>query len=200
MIKAFVFLVLANIAVALYFHISSSDRLQTGITLFHPEKIVVLPAKAPCLKWGELLGPGLQQARSEISKLEIEHSHFIEIPKGEVIAYWVYIPSFKTDQETAKQIEALKKLEIPYLHIQENSGNPWHDTISLAMLHEKNEAINLVNELNSKGIDRVAISEQSLERFELIIRNPGKQIFAQLQERARHLPEAKLEVTECDRL
>jgi hypothetical protein len=193
-------LLLANIALAFYFHMSPSDRLHADITLLHPEKIIVLPTKVPCLKWGRLLGPDLQQARAEISKIEFKQSHFIEVSKGEVVVHWVYVPPFSTAQETARQIDVLNELAVPYLHIQENRDNPWHDTISLAMMYEENAAISLVNDLKNKGVTRATNSEQRLEQFEFVVRDPSTQISKQLEELARQFPNAQLEITECDRL
>jgi len=198
--KIFISLLLANIALAFYFHMSPGDRLHADIALLHPERIIVLPTKVPCLKWGRLLGPDLQQARVEISKLEFKQSHFIEVSKGEVVVHWVYVPSFRTEQETARQIDALKKLAVPYSHIQENRDSPWHDTISLAMLYEKNDAISLVNDLKSKGVTRATNSEQRLEQFEFVVRDPSTQISNQLEELAKKFPNAQLAITECDRI
>lgn len=198
--KIFISLLLANIALAFYFNMSPSDRLHTDIALLHPERIIVLPTKVPCLKWGRLLGPDLQQARAEISKMEFKQSHFLEVSMGEVVVHWVYVPSFRTEQETARQIDVLKKLAVPYLHIQENRDSPWHDTISLAILHEKNDAISLVNDLKSKGVTQATNSEQRLEQFEFVVRDPSTQISKQLEELARKFPNAQLAITECDRI
>jgi len=41
----FIFLVIANIGAASYFHFFSSAREESVIPLFHPEKIILLPAK-----------------------------------------------------------------------------------------------------------------------------------------------------------
>lgn len=196
----FISLLLANIALAFYFNMSPGDRLHKDIALLRPERIIVLPTKVPCIKWGRLLGPDLQQARAEISRMEFKQSHFIEVSKGEVVVHWVYVPSFSTEPETASQIDVLKKLAVPYLHIEENRDSPWHDTISLAMLYEKNDAISLVNDLKSKGVTRVTNSEQRLEQFEFMFRNPSTQMSKQLEELARKFPNAQLAITECDRI
>ncbi len=198
--KIFVFLLLVNIIVAFYFHTDSDDKLLARAPLIHPEKIVLLPAKVACLKWDNLLGPAVQQARAEISQWKLGKSHFNEVSKGEIIVYWVHVPPFRTVRETTRQINELEKLGVPHMHIQENEGSPWHNVISLAILRDESEAMALVDGLKNRGVTRVTNSEQRLEQFEFVIRNPSAQMTEQIQQLVQQFPETRLDITECDRI
>lgn len=198
--KFFVFLLLANIFVVFYLHGRPDDNLPAQISLIHPEKIKLLPAKVACLKWEKLTGPVVQHVRAEISKWESGQDQITEISRGEVTVHWVHIPPLRNVREAAKQIEQLKKSGISYLHIQENADSPWHNAISLAILVDGSDAAALVEELKGKGVERITDSEQVLEQFEFEIRNPTEQITESIRQLAQQFPETKLEVTECSRL
>lgn len=198
--KFFVFLLLANIFVAFYLYGRSDDDLPVRISLIHPEKIELLPAKVACLKWENLIGPVLWHVRTEIAKWELGSDRITEISQGEVTVHWVHVPPLQNVRETAKQIEQLKRLGVSYLHIQENAGSPWHNAISLAILLDGSDVAGLVEELKGKGIERITESEQTLEQFGFEIRNPTEQITENIRQLAQQFPETELEVTECSRL
>ena len=191
---------LANIFVVFYLYGRSDDNLPAQISLIYPEKIKLLPAKVACLKWENLIGPVVQHVRAEISKWGWEPDYITEISRGEVTIHWVHVPPLQNVRDVAKHIEQLNKSGIPYLHIQENTGSPWHNAISLAMLPDSSDAATLVEELKGRGVERVTDGEQILEQFEFQIRNPTEQITENIRQLMRQFPETKLEVTECSRL
>lgn len=198
--KLFLFLLLANIGVAFYFNSRTEDHFSAPPSLIHPEKIVLLPTKVACLKWKKVVAPIARLARAEISKWETGKEHVTETSQGEVTFYWVHIPSLRNTRETTKQIEQLKKLEIPYWYIQENTDNPWHNVISLAILTNNSDATALVEVLKSKGVEHAKSDEQTLEQFEFVIHNPTQQISEDIQQLTNQFPSTQLEITECNRL
>lgn len=198
--KILLFLLLANIGIAFYFHNRSENNFSARAPLIHPEKIELLPAKVACLEWKKLIGPIARLAREKIFKQETEKGRVTEISQGEAIFYWVHVPPLRNARETAKQLEQLKKLEIPYLHIRENTDNPWHNAISLAILTDASDATALVEELKNKGVERVKSDEQTLEQFEFVIRNPTGQMIEDIQQLARQFPGTQLDEGKCARL
>lgn len=196
----FVLLLLANILAAFYLHNGLDEDHSAQISLIHPEKIELLPAKVACLKWGELVDPVAQHVRAEISKWGSEQNRVVEISGGEVSVHWVHIPSLRDKRGMTRQIEQLDKLGIPHWHVQENTDHPWHNMISLAIFMSGADATMLVDKLKSKGLEQVTENEQIMERYEFEIRNPTDQITGSIQQLANQFPETKLEVTECDRL
>ncbi|MFO7578606.1 MAG: hypothetical protein R6W74_00130 [Nitrosomonas halophila] len=198
--KFFVFLLLANISAALYFNVGPGDKPTAQPSLLHPEKIVLLPDKVACLKWGKLLDPVLQPARTVIAELPFGQSHLTEVPEGKVAVYWVHIPALKTPQEIARQIDVLKKLKVPHLLIQENGEGPWHNTIALAILRDKPAADALVKQLRDQGLAHVKHSAHIFQQFVFVIREPSAQLARQLQSIVQRFPGTGLEMTECDRI
>jgi len=195
-----IFLLLANILAALSLHSESDESRSAPISLIHPEKIELLPAKVACFKWEKLVGPVVQYARAEIPIRKSGQNHVTEIPGGEVTVHWVHIPPLRNARATAKQIEQLEKSGISYLHVQENTNDPWHNAISLAILLDASKATALIEELKGKGVERVINSEQTWEQFEFEIRSPTAQMTEAIQQLARRFSETKLEITECSRL
>lgn len=198
--KIFIFLLLVNIITAFYFHIIPDDESSAHISLIHPEKIMLLSARVTCLRWNDLIGPVAQYVRAEIAGWDSEQTHITEISGGEIPVRWVHIPSSGTEHEMAEQIEQLEKLGISYLHIRENGSSPWHNMISLAILPAESDVMALITSLKSRGVGRVTHSEQSLEQFEFVIRNPTEQLTEQIQQLAGQFPDTRLDITECDRL
>lgn len=198
--KLFLFLLLANMGAAFYFYSEAENNLSAQVSLLHPEKIELLPARVACLEWQNLIEPIARLARVEISKWETGKNHVSEISRGKMTFYWVHIPPLRNARETAKQIEQLKKLEIPYLHIRESTDNPWHNAISLAVLANDSDAAALVEDLKSKGVERAQSDEQTLEQFEFVIRNPTEQITENIRQLAHQFPDTQLQASECNRL
>ncbi|HRQ05586.1 MAG TPA: hypothetical protein PK580_06435 [Nitrosomonas halophila] len=198
--KFFVFLLLANISAALYLYVSPGDKTVAQPPLLHPEKIVLLPDKVACLKWDKLFEPVLQPARTAIAELQFGQSHLTEVPEGKAAVYWVHIPALKTAQEIVQQIDVLKKLKVPHLLIQKNGEGPWHNTIALAILHDKPAADALVKQLRDQGLVHVKHSAHIFQQFVFVIREPSAQFARQLQPIVRRFPGTGLEMTECDRI
>lgn len=198
--KFFVFLLLANISAALYLYVSPGDKAAVQPPLLHPEKIILLPDKVACLKWGQLFEPVLQSARTAIAGLQFGQSHLTEVPEGKAAVYWVHIPALKTAQEIAQQIDALKKLRVPHLLIQENGEGPWHNTIALATLRDSSAADALVDQLQDQGLVHVKQSAHMFQQFVFVIREPSAQLARQLQPIVQRFPDTGLEITECDRI
>ncbi|MGG7054103.1 hypothetical protein [Nitrosomonas sp. ANs5] len=198
--KFFVFLLLANISAALYLYVGPGDKPTAQPSLLHPEKIVLLPDKVDCLKWGQLFDPVLQPARTAIAELQFGQSHLTEVPEGKAAVYWVHIPALKTAQEIAQQIDALKKLRVPHLLIQENGEGPWHNTIALATLRDESAADALVDQLQDQGLVHVKQSAHMFQQFVFVIREPSAQLARQLQPIVQRFPDTGLEITECDRI
>jgi len=198
--RLFLFLLLANIGAAFYFYSKAENDLSVQVSLLHPEKIELLPAEVACLEWKSLVEPVARLARVEISKWETGKNHVTEIFRGKMTFYWVHIPPLRNTRETTRQLEQLEKLEIPYLHIRENTDNPWHNAISLAVLANDSDAAALVEDLKSKGVERAQSDAQTLEQFEFVIRNPTEQITENVRQLARQFPDTQLEASKCNRL
>ncbi|MXS86082.1 hypothetical protein ABO04_09265 [Nitrosomonas sp. HPC101] len=198
--KLFLFLLLANMGAAFYFHSVPKNKSSVQKPLIHPEKIELLPAKVACLRWENLVVPVARLARMKISEWKTGKEHVTENTQGKITFNWVHIPPLQNAYETAKQIEQLKKLAIPHLHIHENADNPWHNAISLAILSNNSDAMAWVADLKSQGVEHATYDEQTLEQFEFVIRNPTEQITENIQQLAHQLPSTQLEVTECSRL
>lgn len=199
--KIFFFLLLVNIITAAsYFNAVPGSDLSVNVPLVHPEKIVLLSPRIPCLKWSNLVGPVAQQAKVEISGWDLEQSRVAGIPEGKVSVHWVHIPPLPTARRTTNQIEQLEKLGIPHWHTQEKASDPWHNAISLAVLSNGSDAMALVEDLKDKGVERAVDSEQTLEQFEFVIRDPTEQIIEKVRRLVRQLSGTQMKISECNRI
>ncbi len=86
------------------------------------------------------------QIKTDISELKL-NSYLTELPAGEIIVHWVYIPFPRTEHEVKKQINKLQKLNIPYQHVQNSEYSQWYNAISFGMLREQPLAAQLIEEL-----------------------------------------------------
>lgn len=198
--KLLLFLLLVNMGAAFYFHSVPKNNFSVQKPLIYPEKIELLPTKVACLRWKNLIAPVARLARMEISGWKTGEEYITENIQGKITIHWVYIPPLRNARETAKQIEQLKKLEIPHQHIHENADNPWHNAISLAILPNNSDAVAWVEDLKTQGVERATHDEQTLEQFEFVIRNPTEQVTENIRQLAHQFPNTQLEVTECSRL
>jgi hypothetical protein len=194
----FFLLLLVNIVFLMIIQLESNQTNKVHITQSYLEEIRLLPSRVACLKWGNLFGIDLQRIKNNISELELD-SYLSELPAGEIIVYWVYIPSSKTEREIKRQINKLQKLNIPYQYIQNNEHSPWHNAISFGMLRERSLATQLIEELKSKGILNVNMRRLSLEQVKFVIREPTKEVKEKIFMLAQQFPDSKLEITECER-
>jgi hypothetical protein len=194
----FFLLLLVNIVFLMIIQLESNQTNKVHITQSYLEEIRLLPSRVACLKWGNLFGIDLQRIKNNISELELD-SYLSELPAGEIIVYWVYIPSSKTEREIKRQINKLQKLNIPYQYIQNNEHSQWHNAISFGMLRERSLATQLIEELKSKGILNVNMRRLSLEQVKFVIREPTKEVKEKIFMLAQQFPDSKLEITECER-
>lgn len=164
----------------------------------HPEKIVVLPTQVACLEWWSLYGTALQHARTELPKLNLDHS-VMEVPMEEVSVYIVHIPVLKTKREMDRQLSQLQKLNIEYQLTQENVDYLQKDSIILGIYQEQSSALRKLEELNGKNVNNVIISERNLEQVKYMFLEPTEEVEAHLQEFVRAFPDSNLKLTQCDR-
>ncbi|MBK7354120.1 MAG: hypothetical protein IPI97_10960 [Nitrosomonas sp.] len=164
----------------------------------HPEKIVVLPTQVACLEWWNLYGTALQHARTELPKLNLDHS-VMEVPMEEVSVYIVHIPVLKTKREMDRQLSQLQKLNIEYQLTQENVDYLQKDSIILGIYQEQSSALRKLEELNGKNVNNVIISERNLEQVKYMFLEPTEEVEAHLQEFVRAFPDSNLKLTQCDR-
>jgi hypothetical protein len=194
----FFLLLLVNIVFLMIIQLESNQTNKVHITQSYLEEIRLLPSRVACLKWGNLFGIDLQRIKNNISELELD-SYLSELPAGEIIVYWVYIPSSKTEREIKRQINKLQKFNIPYQYIQNNEHSQWHNAISFGMLRERSLATQLIEELKSMGILNVNMRRLSLEQVKFVIREPTKEVKEKIFMLAQQFPDSKLEITECER-
>lgn len=165
---------------------------------FHAEKIKILPTQVACLEWLNLYGAALQQARTELPKLNLDH-FIIESPMEEITVYIIHIPALKTKREIDRQLAQLQKLNIAYQLIQENVGYLQKDSIMLGMYQEQSVAMKKLEELSSINVNNVVISERDIEQVKYIFLEPTEDVRIYLQQLIEKFPDSNLKLTQCDR-
>lgn len=199
--KIFFVLLLVNIVVAYSFYTAADNRLSDPdpVSQLHPEKIKLLSHRVTCLEWSGLIDPIVQQVRADLSAPEWKHIRWKEVADGKISVHAIYIPPFRTVWRNERLIERLEKLQIPYLHLQESTAEPWHNSILLGVTPEIEAAQALLDELNSHGMTRVVHDEQQLEQFFFLIFEPTAQITEKIKALTDQFFGSRLEITECDR-
>lgn len=165
---------------------------------FHAEKIKILPTQVACLEWLNLYGAALQQARTELPKLNLDH-FIIESPMEEITVYIIHIPALKTKREIDRQLAQLQKLNIAYQLIQENAGYLQKDSIMLGMYQEQSVAMKKLEELSSINVNNAIISERDIEQVKYIFLEPTEDVRIYLQQLIEKFPDSNLKLTQCDR-
>lgn len=165
---------------------------------FHAEKIKILPTQVACLEWLNLYGAALQQARTELPKLNLDH-FIIESPMEEITVYIIHIPALKTKREIDRQLAQLQKLNIAYQLIQENVGYLQKDSIMLGMYQEQSVAMKKLEELSSINVNNAIISERDIEQVKYIFLEPTEDVRIYLQQLIEKFPDSNLKLTQCDR-
>ena len=165
---------------------------------FHAEKIRILPAQVACLEWLNLYGVALQQARTELPKLNLDH-FVIESPMDEITVYIIHIAALKTKREMDRQLAQLQKLNIAYQIIQENVGYLQKDSIMLGMYQERSAAMRKLEELSSMNVNNAIISERDIEQVKYIFLEPTEDVRIYLQQLVEKFPDSYLKLTQCDR-
>lgn len=195
----FFLLVLVSIILLIFQPGSNQTNKILPITELHPEKIKILSSRVTCLKWGDLFGINLLQAKTELSQLLNHGDYLSELPAGESTVYWIYIPPLRTDREIGRQINRLHNLKVPYLHVQDRERSEWHNAISFGMFREQSAATQLMEELKKKGIANVNISKLNLEQVKFVVREPTEEVQEAIYRLALQFPDSRLERAECER-
>lgn len=194
----FYLLLFANIAMLAIITIVELNSNNNKVMALHPERIKVLPAHIACLEWQNLYGTAHQHAKTELAKLNLDHS-VIKAPMGEITAYIVHIPVLKSKREMDRQVAQLQKLNITFQQIQENLSYLQKDSIVLGIYKEQPAALRKLEELTSQKVNNAIISERDLEQVKYIFLEPTEDVKTYLQQLVGEFPDTNLKLTQCDR-
>lgn len=123
-------------------------------------------AQAPisCYKWGNFTKTNLPSAQVVLVRLGLQSVVNQEAVAQQDKRFWVYYPPLKSAALAQQKAAEIKALGINELFIVQDSQ--WRNAISFGLFQDEQLAINLLNELQAKGIKGVTKA----------LHNPGKSL------------------------
>ncbi len=194
----FISLLIVNITVAVIIQIGSDNQpVVNAPPLVAPEKIVLLSKRVDCLNWGDFFKHEVQQVKNALIDQDINTQINVEFSKDTVL-YWVYIPPFQDQQAADREINKLRNLGIVSFRVQEQG--PWLNAISFSMYHDREEAQQLLRELQAKGISVAKIKERNSQLQKIVFYEPNETLEIKLQALLEQYADRELIHATCERL
>lgn len=128
---------------------------------------VAAPAEAPatsCYKWGNFTKTNLPAAQVVLARLGLQGEVNQEQGSKEDRRFWVYYPPLKNAELAKQKASEIKALGVQELIIVQDSQ--WRHAISFGLFQDEQLAINLLNDLQAKGIKGATKA----------LRSPGKSL------------------------
>ncbi|MGB7815853.1 MAG: sporulation protein [Methylotenera sp.] len=117
-----------------------------------------------CYKWGNFTKTNLPAAQVVLVRLGLESVVNQEAASQGDRRFWVYYPPLKNANLAQQKAAEIKALGVEELYIVQDSQ--WRNAISFGLFQDEQLAINLLNELQAKGVKGVAKA----------LRTPGKSL------------------------
>jgi hypothetical protein len=173
--KWFVWLLLI-LNVVLFGYFKLSEPMPKGIQPGHepvqadsmkiltPEQLSALPKTSPvtdatalpvavqqvaCYEWGSFTSASVTRARHILEKFGLE-THVLVVAPQEAMRYWLYIPPLKSLRAAQTRNDQLRSLGVAESFIVQEPQ--WRYAISLGVFKEEAGAIQLQEELRSRGV------------------------------------------------
>ena len=127
----------------------------------------VTPVEAPatsCYKWGNFTKTNLPAAQVALARLGLQGEVSQEQGAQEDRRFWVYYPPLKNAELAKQKAAEIKALGVQELIIVQDSQ--WRHAISFGLFQDEQLAINLLNDLQAKGIKGATKA----------LRSPGKSL------------------------
>lgn len=213
--KLFLFLLLANVALALYgYYLHVASRASADAERFRPvndESVKVLtpqqvaklgPAKVAqltlaCAEWGPLNDPELTRAKQLLEPLGLGRT--INTKRVDVTAeHWVYIPPKANKAAAERALAELGRLNVTDTAIVTESGQ-WQWSISLGVYRTRAAADNRFEEVRQKGVKTATYRsrEQSVTMTAIVLREPQQGTLQKLEEFKTQIPGSTVTTGAC---
>lgn len=124
----------------------------------------VVQGPTSCYKWGNFTKTNLPAAQVVLVRLGLESMVNQEAASKEDRRFWVYYPPLKNANLAQQKAAEIKALDVEELFIVQDSQ--WRNAISFGLFQDEQLAINLLNELQAKGVKGVVKA----------LRSPGKSL------------------------
>lgn len=193
----FIILLIMNVVYVIGRQLYPNDEDTTRVSMFNPEKIVLLPIDEKCLEWGSFYEEQAHYAETILSEMVSDHSYELE-EAGSTMMYWLYIPPLPNKETANRMINKLRNLGIVSFRVKENGE--WRNAISLNMLYDKEDALEQLKEIEKKGITSATIENRSVTLKKIVIHNPTSMIKEQTQKLAEQFEGTQLIQSKCERL
>lgn len=194
----FIILLIINVVYVIGRQLYPNDEDTTRASMFHPEKIVLLPIdEQKCLEWGSFYEEQAHYAETILSEIVSDQSYELE-EAGSTMMYWLYIPPLPNKEAANRMINKLRNLGIVSFRVKENGE--WRNAISLSMLYDKDDALKQLKEIEKKGITSATIENRSVTLKKIVIHNPTPMIKERTQKLAEQFEGTQLVQSKCERL
>ena len=196
--KIFSFLLIANIlfAIIMFFKIDQQDQ-DSFSPAANPEKVIVLPALADCIEWGDFSEQDMQSAEMALSKLNLQIPYRQNLSTL-LIKYQVHTSPFENRQAVEREINKLRNMGIISHRIQEKGQ--WLNAILFGEFENKAAAQEMLKKLNKNGIANTTISEHKIEQKKFVFFETDAHKIVELQHLITQFPDSRLVHTTCERL
>jgi hypothetical protein len=213
--KFFLFLLVANIALAAYgYYRQTTSRASPDaerLRPINPESVKVLtpqqmaklgPAKVAqltlaCAEWGPLNDPELTRAKQLLEPLGLGRT--LVTRRVDVTAeHWVYIPPKANKGAAERALAELGRLNVTDAAIVSESGQ-WQWSISLGVFRTRAAADNRFEEVRQKGVKTATYRsrEQSVAMTAIVLREPPQATLQKLEEFKNQIPGSAVTTGAC---
>lgn len=193
----FTLLLIVNIAYLAVDRLYFDQQNTVAPVSVNPGKIVLVPARENCLKWGDFYEEQVRYAGTVLSELFPDLIHNEE-ESAQTTMYWLYIPRYPNKDAANREINKLRNLGIVSFRVKDD--NQWQNAISLGMFYDQKDALKQLHEIEKKGVTNAKIEERSVMLKKIVIHNPAHTVKEQMQKLVEQFDDTKLVQSQCERL
>ncbi|MGZ0018891.1 SPOR domain-containing protein [Nitrosomonas sp. wSCUT-2] len=192
----FIILLIVNVAFFANAWLHSDERNQNTPLPVNPEKIILVPAHANCLIWGNFYEEQIQYATSVLAELLPDLAYSLE-EAGDTNLYWLYIPPYPNKDLANREINKLRNLGIVSFRVKD--GSQWENAISLGMFYDQNDALKQLREVEKKGIVIAKIDHRTVLLKKIVVRESTQTTKDSMQKLVEQFDDTQLNSGECER-